>query len=207
MDRLGIERSLLSVSSPGVRFGDVDLARAVNEAGRKAVVDHPDRFGLLASLPLPDVDAAIAEIAHCCDHLDVDGFVLLTNVDGTYVSDPSFAAGVPRARPTRRSGAAAPDVAGVLGAHVARTAPADDRVPVRHDAHRHRPGAATAPSPPTPICELIVPHAGAVLPLLADRVARVRRAPRAGRRRAAATSAGSTTTSPVTRCRARSTCC
>ena len=91
MDRLGIERSLLSVSSPGVRFGDVDLARAVNEAGRQAVVDHPDRFGLLASLPLPDVDATMAEIAYCCDHLDVDGFVLLTNVDGTYVSDASFA--------------------------------------------------------------------------------------------------------------------
>ena len=30
----------------------------MNEAGRRAVVDHPGRFGLLASLPLPDVDAA-----------------------------------------------------------------------------------------------------------------------------------------------------
>ena len=85
MDRLGIATSLLSVSSPGVHSATVDLARAVNEAGRQAVVDHPGRFGLLASLPLPDVDAAIAEIAHCCDHLDVDGFVLLTNVGGTYV--------------------------------------------------------------------------------------------------------------------------
>ena len=89
MDRLGIATSLLSVSSPGVHLGDgsaaVDLARAVNEAGRRAVVDHPGRFGLLASLPLPDVDAAIAEIAHCCDHLDVDGFVLLTNIGGTYL--------------------------------------------------------------------------------------------------------------------------
>ena len=95
MDRLGIATSLLSISSPGVHFGDdataVELAREVNEAGRRAVVDHPGRFGLLASLPLPDVDAAIAEIAYCCDHLDVDGFVLLTNIGGTYVSDASFA--------------------------------------------------------------------------------------------------------------------
>jgi predicted TIM-barrel fold metal-dependent hydrolase len=94
MDRLGIATSLLSVSSPGVHLGDgasaVDLAREVNEAGRRAVVDHPGRFGLLGSLPLPDVDAALAEIAHCCDHLDVDGFVLLTNVGGTYLGDPSF---------------------------------------------------------------------------------------------------------------------
>src|SRR6201999_1485357 len=83
--------SLLSVSSPGVHLGELELARAVNEAGRKAVVDRPGRFGLLASLPLPDVDAAISEIAHCCDHLDAAGFVLLTNVGGTYVSEPEFA--------------------------------------------------------------------------------------------------------------------
>jgi predicted TIM-barrel fold metal-dependent hydrolase len=89
LDRLGIAKAMLSVSSPGV-LGDVDLARAVNEAGRQAVVDHPGRFGLLASLPLPDVDAALAEIAYACDHLDVDGFVLLTNFDGTYLSDVSL---------------------------------------------------------------------------------------------------------------------
>jgi 6-methylsalicylate decarboxylase len=94
MDRLGIATSLLSISSPGVHLTDDatarDLAREVNEAGRRAVVDHPGRFGLLASLPLPDVDAAIAEIARCCDHLDVDGFAVLTNVGGTYLGDGAF---------------------------------------------------------------------------------------------------------------------
>ena len=97
-------------------FGDIDLARAVNEAGRQAVVDHPGRFGLLASLPLPDVDEAIAEIGYCYDRLAVDGFVLLTNVGGTYVSDPSFA---PVFRELGRRGARvllASDVAGMLGA-------------------------------------------------------------------------------------------
>jgi len=93
MDRLGIAASLLSISSPGVYFGDEkaarDLAREMNEIGRRAVVDHPGRFGLFASLPLPDVDAAMDEIAYCCDHLDVDGFALLTNVGGTYLGDPS----------------------------------------------------------------------------------------------------------------------
>jgi len=86
MDRLDIERSMLSISSPGV-LGDADLARQVNEEGRRAVVDHPGRFGLLASLPLPDVDAAIAEIQRCDD---ADGFVLLTSYDGSYVGDASF---------------------------------------------------------------------------------------------------------------------
>lgn len=90
MDRLGIERSMLSISSPGVAM-ETGLARLTNEEGRRAVVDHPGRFGLFASLPLPDVDAAMAEIAHCCDHLDVDGFALLTHVDGTYLGDPALA--------------------------------------------------------------------------------------------------------------------
>jgi predicted TIM-barrel fold metal-dependent hydrolase len=94
MDRLGIDVALLSISSPGVHLGDgadtPDRARAMNEAGRRAVVEHPGRFGLFASLPLPDVDAALAEIAFCCDQLDVAGFTLLTNVGGSYLGDPAF---------------------------------------------------------------------------------------------------------------------
>ncbi|HZS59966.1 MAG TPA: amidohydrolase family protein [Gemmatimonadaceae bacterium] len=95
MDRLGIATSLLSISSPGVHLRDHradtrDRAREVNEAGRRAVFDHPGRFGLFASLPLPDVDAAVAEIAYCCDRLDVDGFTLLINVGGRYLGEPAF---------------------------------------------------------------------------------------------------------------------
>ncbi|MDX2165989.1 MAG: amidohydrolase family protein [Deltaproteobacteria bacterium] len=93
MDRLGIATALLSISSPGVYFGNAaaarELAREMNETGRRAVVDHPGRFGLFAALPLPDVDAAIAEIGYCCDRLDVDGFALLTNVAGTYLGAPT----------------------------------------------------------------------------------------------------------------------
>lgn len=169
MDRAGIERSVLSVSSPGVRFGDVDLARAVNEAGRGAVVDHPGRFGLLASLPLPDLDAAIAEISYCCDELDVDGFVLLTNIEGTYVSDPTFA-----------------PVWHELGRRRARVLlhPTSPACWPSTSFERPRPmieflfdttrtvvdlvlGGVLAAHPDV---ELIVPHGGAVLPLVADRV-------------------------------------
>jgi predicted TIM-barrel fold metal-dependent hydrolase len=169
MDRLDIERSLLSVSTPGVRFGDADLARAVNEAGRRAVVDHPGRFGLLASLPLPDVDATISEIAYCYDHLDVDGFVLLTNVDGTYVSDTSLAPVLHEL--SRRS-------ARVLlhptsPACWERTALGRPRPMIEFLFDTTRAvvdlvldGTLAA----NPGLQLIVAHAGAVLPLVADRV-------------------------------------
>jgi hypothetical protein len=60
--------ALLSISSPGLSFVTgrerSSLARAVNEDGAAAVRDHSDRFGLFVSQPLPDVDAALEEIAH-----------------------------------------------------------------------------------------------------------------------------------------------
>jgi 6-methylsalicylate decarboxylase len=94
MDALGVELALLSISSPGVDLGrgtdPVRLARQVNEEGAGAVRSHPRRFGLMASLPLPDVDAALEEIRHAVDDLEVDGFVLMTNYRGIYLGDPRF---------------------------------------------------------------------------------------------------------------------
>ena len=173
MDRLGIATALLSISSPGVHLGDgtatVELARDVNEAGRRAVVDHPGRFGLLASLPLPDVDATIAEIAYCCDRLAVDGFVLLTNVGGTYASDPSFA-----------------PVFAELDRRRARVLLHPTSPPCWEQTSRGRPRPMlefffdTTRTVVDLVCngtigrhpdlEVLVPHAGATLPLVADRV-------------------------------------
>src|SRR5271163_3431083 len=65
MDRLGIGTALLSVSSPGVHFGDDAkarvLARLVNEEGARLADAHPGRFGQFASLPVPDIDGALRE--------------------------------------------------------------------------------------------------------------------------------------------------
>ncbi len=92
MDDTGIGAALLSVSSPGLHFlGSPErprLARAVNEEGAEAVRAHPGRFGLLASLPLPDVDAALREIDFALTALGADGLVLMTNYDGVYLGDP-----------------------------------------------------------------------------------------------------------------------
>ena len=38
----------------------VEWAARVNESGAQTVREHPGRFGLFASLPLPDADAARA---------------------------------------------------------------------------------------------------------------------------------------------------
>lgn len=95
MDECGITTSLLSVSSPGTHFGDDRaarrLSREVNEAGASLRADHPDRFGHLASLPLPDVDGALAEAVHALDELGSDGVTVETNANGRYLGDPAFA--------------------------------------------------------------------------------------------------------------------
>ncbi len=50
----------------------------------------PAHLAALAYLPLPDVDAALGELAHAFDVLGLDGVFLLSNVAGTYLGDPSW---------------------------------------------------------------------------------------------------------------------
>jgi len=91
MDALDVELAVLSISSPGVHFGDaaaaVELARAVNEAGARIVAATPSRFGFFAVLPLPEIDAAVAETRYALGHLGAVGISLLTNHRGVYLGD------------------------------------------------------------------------------------------------------------------------
>jgi 6-methylsalicylate decarboxylase len=88
MDRYEIDAAVISLGPPGVWFGDVglaaELARGVNEATAELVRAAPQRFAGLAVLPLPDVDAALAELSHALDVLSLDGVALLSNVDLIY---------------------------------------------------------------------------------------------------------------------------
>lgn len=93
MDDVGIAAALLSLSAPGVSFLQsaterTRLCRVVNDDGATAVAGHPHRLGLLATLPLPDIDAALAEIAYALDDLHADGIGLHTHTDGVYLGDP-----------------------------------------------------------------------------------------------------------------------
>ena len=89
-----IETAVLSISDPGVYFGDCgearETARLVNEQAAALVASDPERWGAFASLPLPDVGSAVEELAHALDVLQLDGVALLSNVDGVYLGDPAL---------------------------------------------------------------------------------------------------------------------
>ncbi|CAK4032005.1 hypothetical protein B0A50_02153 [Lecanosticta acicola] len=95
MDTLGISKSILSISSPGTH-----LVPGNDESGRKLARDcnayaadlksrTPDRFGYFASLPIPDVQGCLEEMARASAE-GCDGFVLETNCHGHYLGDELF---------------------------------------------------------------------------------------------------------------------
>ena len=94
MRRYAIDAAVVSAGPPGVFFGDQgqagELARILNEELATVVRAAPQRFAALASLPLPDVDAAVAELGHALDALQLDGVMLLSQVGGTYLGDQSL---------------------------------------------------------------------------------------------------------------------
>jgi predicted TIM-barrel fold metal-dependent hydrolase len=95
MDRHGIGTAVTSISAPGFWFGDATatarLCRHANDYAAKLRRDHPKRFGVFAGLPLPDIDASLAEIRHALDELKADGIGLMTNYGSKYPGDPAFA--------------------------------------------------------------------------------------------------------------------
>lgn len=94
MDEHEIATGILSLSAPGPHLGDdVDgrkLARAINEHQAALVQRRPDRFGMFACVPLPDIDGTLETIAYAYDHLSTDGVILLANTNGIYLGDPVF---------------------------------------------------------------------------------------------------------------------
>jgi len=94
MDQAGVATVILSVSAPGVWFGDNaearELARDANTFAAKLRAEHPGRFGFFAAMPLPDVDGTLAEITCALDTLEADGIGFLSSHGGKWLGDAAF---------------------------------------------------------------------------------------------------------------------
>jgi aminocarboxymuconate-semialdehyde decarboxylase len=95
MDEQQIAVSVLSLTDPSVTGWSGQerrqLARRVNEYTAGLVAKWPDRFGNFATLPLPDVEGAVAEVEYSLDKLGADGVILLSNYEGNYLGHPMYA--------------------------------------------------------------------------------------------------------------------
>jgi predicted TIM-barrel fold metal-dependent hydrolase len=92
MDRNGVATAVLSIPSPGAWYGDVELARRIardaNNCAARLVSDHKGRFGMFATLTLPDLDSSLAEVAYAFDQLNADGIHMWTNYGDFWLGDP-----------------------------------------------------------------------------------------------------------------------
>jgi 6-methylsalicylate decarboxylase len=95
MNEIGVAAAVLNpLSVAGVHHGDdADaryLTRSVGEALAKFAGARPAELGFFVPLPLPDIDGALAEMAHGFDVLGADGIILLSHQNGVYVGDPRW---------------------------------------------------------------------------------------------------------------------
>jgi predicted TIM-barrel fold metal-dependent hydrolase len=174
MDRQGIETAMVSLSSPSTHIlpakDRAGLAREINRAGQALMAAHPGRFGYFATLPMPDVEASLAELRHAFDTLGADGVVLQTNTDGLYLGAPAFApvfAELNRRKATLFLHPTSPACFEAVG--LGRPAP---MIEFPMDTTRTLVDLLYARTLQThPDIKVIVPHGGAALPALIARIA------------------------------------
>jgi aminocarboxymuconate-semialdehyde decarboxylase len=95
MDRMGVDVQALSVAPPQFYYWADPalgrrLARLQNEHLAELVTGRPDRFVGLATVPLQDVDAAVAELDFAVGQLGLRGVEICTNVNGLDLDDGRF---------------------------------------------------------------------------------------------------------------------
>jgi predicted TIM-barrel fold metal-dependent hydrolase len=94
MEKNGVSTAMLSLAVSGVTFdaGEAgrSLARKSNDFGAQLVKDHPSSFGLLAALPLPDLQGSLVEMEYALDTLHADGIALLSSYGDKWLGDDTY---------------------------------------------------------------------------------------------------------------------
>ena len=85
MDKADIDFTVLSMATPHI--SDKSAARAINEEFAELCRRFPDKFGFVATLPLPSVEGSIKEFRYATEKLGALGVKVASNSDGVYLGD------------------------------------------------------------------------------------------------------------------------
>ncbi len=95
MDAAGIEKQVISLSAPNVFRLPLpvrqEIAKASNDEYGRMAADSGGRLLTFASLPLPDLEPALAELDRVAAMDHVVGIILCTTIDRRPLDDPGFA--------------------------------------------------------------------------------------------------------------------
>jgi aminocarboxymuconate-semialdehyde decarboxylase len=92
--KAGVDKQIISLTCPGTILETperaVELSRLVNDAFAKIQKEHGDHFVPLATLPLNDPKASVAELEHAVRGLGLKGATIFSNANGVALSDERF---------------------------------------------------------------------------------------------------------------------
>lgn len=97
MEEFGEYGQILTLSLPAIEYlappdKSADLAKIANDGMAEICAKYPDRFpGFVASLPMNNVPAALAEMTRAIEQLGARGVQIFTNVNGRPLDEPEFA--------------------------------------------------------------------------------------------------------------------
>jgi aminocarboxymuconate-semialdehyde decarboxylase len=93
LEEHGVTQQILTFTTPGVHYEEpaqaVRLARLVNDAFAREI-GRRKHFSALATLPLNDPAASVAELERAMRQLGLRGAMVFSNVNGTGLNHPSY---------------------------------------------------------------------------------------------------------------------
>lgn len=94
LDEHGVDRQVLTLTTPGVHVEQADvavrLARMVNDAFAAIVRERGQRFTTLATLPLNDPTEATRELERAMTRLGMPGAMVFSNINHATLADPVY---------------------------------------------------------------------------------------------------------------------
>jgi aminocarboxymuconate-semialdehyde decarboxylase len=94
LEKEGVDTQIITLTTPGTHVETpataARLARLVNDAFAKVVAERAPRFSALATLPLNDVQASIAELKRAMTELRLPGAMVFSNVNGVALADKRY---------------------------------------------------------------------------------------------------------------------